>query len=167
MNSSWWKCFLLPQADFQPSLPLGLKSLFCVQGWKELGGFYLRGECGAWAHPGCRKAAQRLSPVWEGEREGEGGGIPFLQPLLWDPCSFLDIHAAGERRKLSHLCAATWMDMLEFPALKLLGKGNPGRAGGSQEAHMETQKFLGHSSEQEELFQLSLVLLCSGHTGVF
>lgn len=62
---------------------LGVKFLFCVQGWKELGGFHLRGERGAWAHPGCRKAAQGLSPVWEGEKGGEGGDP---QPLLWDPC---------------------------------------------------------------------------------
>lgn len=57
----------------------------------------------------------------------------------------------------------SWMDILEFPALKLLVKGDPGRAG----AHMEAQELLGHSSEQEELLQFLLVLPCSGHTGVF
>lgn len=68
---------------FSAQLVLGLNFLFCAQGREEPGGLHLRGERGPWAHPGCREAAQRLCPVWQGEEGGEGRDP---QPLLIPEC---------------------------------------------------------------------------------
>lgn len=78
-NKSCLKVFpFAPNRFFSLNFPLGLNfSLLPVQGWKKLGGLHLRGQCGPWAHPGCRKASQRLSPVREGK---EGPSCPRATP---------------------------------------------------------------------------------------
>lgn len=39
----------------------------CPQKWGEPGGLHLRGECGAWTHPGCRAPLPRCGHQWEGK----------------------------------------------------------------------------------------------------